>query len=186
MKKIHIIIAFTTLILWSCNKEETPIPAPVQPTTTTPTGGSGTGTGGNYGGASLQLYVVVEKVFGTGTLLCNVDSLFSSIKIGNVEMVDTLKLDNRNNFYVGGMGLTDITLYTLTFSPPIPYGDTHFQLDIEVDGNVSGRQYVHMVVMPLIISGSNIGDYRTPCTGLHTYDVDYIGNDDWTVTNPCQ
>lgn len=178
MKKLVFLIAITGLIFTSCTKED-----PIQPIVNTPV--TTTTTSGNYG-SQLQLYVIVEKSFSTNQPFCDVDSLFNSIMINGVEMVDSLKPDNRPNFVVGGMGFNQPYLHTLTFTPPIPFGNTIFQLDIDVDISVNGRTFVHMVVMPPAILGSNIGDYTIPCAGLYTYDVVYSGNDDWSVTNPCQ
>lgn len=168
------IMTIFVLIMFGCNKEETPQPAVVQQPTT-PTITSGTGD-------AQQFIVVVQNDFSENPI-CDVDSLFNSIKIGGVEMVDSLKLNNIPNFVIAGWGPmgANVTTYTLNFNQPSP-----FQIEIGTNSNVSGSNAVFMVVgwygQPI-----SENDLKQPCIGLNTYDViDITSSYYWAITNPCQ
>jgi hypothetical protein len=174
LKDNYNVIVLTTLTLLGCSKDETPQPVIVQQPTS-PTTTSGTGD-------SQQFIVVVQNDFSENPL-CDVDSLFNSIKVGGVELVDSLKLNNIPNFVIAGWGFmgANVTTYTLNFNQPNPY-----QIEIGINSNITSSNAAFMVVgwydQPI-----SENDLTQPCIGLNTYNVMDIPNSYyWAVTNPCQ
>jgi hypothetical protein len=195
MKKIHIIIAAITLIVLSCNKEEAPEPAQVQPTTTTPTGGSGTGSGGVY---EYTFYIMTYNEgnypYYTTTPLRDLDTLFNSIIINGVNIVDSLKPDNAN-LNIGGSAQNgeEMTLYSLRFDAPTDILANPFEITIDAKegADVGGWSTADDIFMFIgqIPTGNimNTTNFTSHCNGLNTYTV-VAGSTStrYKLVSPCQ